>query len=268
MMSTFLYGANIAANGIRQHYLRYGGKGPVLVLLPGITSPAVTWDFVGERLGLTCDTYIFDARGRGLSSGGAGLDYGLDAMADDVAAGIAALGLAHTSILGHSMGGRIAIRAVRRHSLVLERLVLVDPPVTGPGRREYPSPLSWYVDSIRLAAAGCGVEEMRRFLPTWSDEHLRLRAEWLHTCDEAAIVRSYEDFSQTDIHADLLHIATPTLLMVAGKAGVIRPEDIAEFETLMPRLTVKIVTNAGHMIPWDNFAGFFAALLPFFGSVV
>ena len=264
-MTTFIYGANIAANGIRQHYLRYGGKGPVLVLLPGITSPAITWGFVGESLGLTFDTYIFDARGRGLSSSGAGLDYGLDAMADDVAAGIAALGLADVSLLGHSMGGRIAIRAVRRHSLALKRLVLVDPPVTGPGRRQYPSPLSWYVDSIRLAAGGCGVEEMRCFLPTWSDEHLRLRAEWLHTCDEAAIVRSYEDFNRTDIHADLPHVATPTLLMVAGKADVIRPEDVVEFEALVPRLTVKTVAEAGHMIPWDDFAGFFAALLAFCG---
>lgn len=267
-MSTLLYGAHIPANGIRQHYLRYGGYGPVLVLLPGITSPAVTWGFVGEKLGQTFDTYIFDVRGRGLSSSGAGLDYGLDAMADDVAAGIAALGLTHVSILGHSMGGRIAIRAVRKHSLALERLVLVDPPVTGPGRRQYASPLSWYIDSIRLAAAGCGVEEMRRFLPTWSDAHLRLRAEWLHTCDEAAIVRSYEDLERTDIHGDLPHISIPTLLMVAGKAGVIRPEDIAEFETLMPRVTVKTVTDAGHMVPWDDFAGFFAALLPFFGSAI
>lgn len=34
----FLYGANVYANGIRQHYLRYGGKGKPLVLAPGITS--------------------------------------------------------------------------------------------------------------------------------------------------------------------------------------------------------------------------------------
>ncbi|WP_391573152.1 alpha/beta fold hydrolase, partial [Serratia ficaria] len=35
-MSTFLYGANVQANGIRQHYLRYGGRGPTLILIPGI----------------------------------------------------------------------------------------------------------------------------------------------------------------------------------------------------------------------------------------
>ncbi len=41
-MSTFLYGAHVHANGIRQHYLRYGGHGPALILIPGITSPAIT----------------------------------------------------------------------------------------------------------------------------------------------------------------------------------------------------------------------------------
>src|ERR1700733_10931837 len=108
-MTTFIHGANLSANGIRQHYLRYGGNGPA-GLLPGITSPAVTWGFVAERLGERFDIYIFDARGRGLSSGGPELDYGLDAMADDVAAAIMALGLALVSIIGHSMGGRTAIR--------------------------------------------------------------------------------------------------------------------------------------------------------------
>lgn len=60
-MSTFLYGAHVHANGIRQHYLRYGGRGPALLLIPGITSPAITWGFVAERLGKnttsTCSTY-------------------------------------------------------------------------------------------------------------------------------------------------------------------------------------------------------------------
>ena len=40
--SRLSYGAHVHANGIRQHYLRYGGPGPALVLVPGITSPAPT----------------------------------------------------------------------------------------------------------------------------------------------------------------------------------------------------------------------------------
>lgn len=59
---TFLHGGHVRANGIRQHYLRFGGRGEPLVLIPGITSPAITWGFVGERLGANYDTYILDTR--------------------------------------------------------------------------------------------------------------------------------------------------------------------------------------------------------------
>ena len=86
-MSTFLYGANVHANGIRQHYLRYGGSDgtrasrDAVVVLPGITSPAVTWGFVGERFGRVFDTYLLDIRGRGLTEAADAMDYSLDAQA-------------------------------------------------------------------------------------------------------------------------------------------------------------------------------------------
>ncbi|MFS3135510.1 alpha/beta fold hydrolase [Gluconacetobacter sacchari] len=76
--SRFLYGANVHANGIRQHYLRYGGQGQTMVLIPGITSPAITWGFVAEELARTFDVYVLDVRGRGLSATGPDLDYDLD----------------------------------------------------------------------------------------------------------------------------------------------------------------------------------------------
>src|SRR3546814_6881325 len=86
MTSTFQYGANVRANGFRQHYLRFGGVGRPIVIVPGITSPAVTWAFVGERFGRSFDAYVLDVRGRGLSEASDTLDYGLDAMAADVSA--------------------------------------------------------------------------------------------------------------------------------------------------------------------------------------
>jgi N-formylmaleamate deformylase len=62
-MSTFVAGGNVSANGIRQHYLRYGGKGHALILVPGITSPAITWGFVAERLGRYFDTMCWMCAG-------------------------------------------------------------------------------------------------------------------------------------------------------------------------------------------------------------
>ncbi|WP_413789759.1 alpha/beta fold hydrolase [Bordetella pertussis] len=164
-MSNFRYGGNVQANGIRQHYLRYGGeragRDPVIIV-PGITSPAVTWGFVGERFGEQFDTYILDVRGRGLSQSGPQLDYGLDVQAEDLLAFARALGLSRYSVVGHSMGARIGIRAARTGEAGLARLAMVDPPVSGPGRRAYPSKLPWYVDSMAQARQGMTGEQMKR----------------------------------------------------------------------------------------------------------
>lgn len=270
--STFLYGGNVQANGIRQHYLRYGGPDggraarDAVIVVPGITSPAITWGFVGERFGRAFDTYVLDVRGRGLSEASATLDYSLDAQAVDVLAFAAALGLERYAIVGHSMGARIAIRAARSRPVGLTRVVLVDPPVSGPGRRAYPSKLPWYVDSMRLARDGIDAKGMRAFCPTWSDEQLRLRAEWLHTCDERAVLASFDGFHTDDIHADLPHLSVPALLMVAGRGDVVRDEDVEEIRTLLPGLALARVPEAGHMIPWDDEEGFYRAFGDFLGA--
>ena len=259
-MSTFLYGANVQANGIRQHYLRYGGKGPALILIPGITSPAITWGFVAERLGTRFDTYVLDVRGRGLSSTGPQLDYSADTCAEDIGAFADALGLDSYDLVGHSMGARFAVHSAAKHLQGVNRVVLIDPPVSGPGRREYPSKLPWYVDSIRQSRVGMDADAMRAFCATWTVEQLQLRAEWLHTCYEPAIVRAFNDFHTVDFHQHLPKLKAPALLMVAGRGGVILDEDIAEIQDLQPAIQVARVPNAGHMIPWDDLEGFFAAL--------
>lgn len=257
MESKYLYGAHVHANEIRQHYLRFGGIGVPLIVIPGITSPAITWGFVGERYAQHFDTYILDVRGRGLSEAGAHLDYGLDACAKDVVAFANALGLSNYVVVGHSMGGRIAIRAARDPDAKIQKIVLVDPPVGGPSRRSYPIPFEWLMNSLNATRKGASLEEMRPFVPSWTNDAIRLRAEWLPTCDVRAVEIAYRGFHQDDIHSDLPHLKMPTLLVVAGKGGVILPDDIAEFRTLLPSITVQTVENAAHLIPWDDFEGFF-----------
>jgi N-formylmaleamate deformylase len=217
---------------------------------------------VAERLGRVFDVYVLDVRGRGLSESTESLDYGLDACARDVVEIANALSLESYAVLGHSMGGRIAIRAARLPESRITRLVLVDPPVTGPGRRPYPIGLDWLLGAIHAAAKGPSLEELRGFFPKWTDQQIRLRAEWIPSCNLRAVEVAYCGFHEDDIHADLPHLKVPTLLVVAGK-GVIRAEEVAEIQRLLPSIHVNYVENAGHLIPWEDLPGFFAALTPF-----
>src|SRR3546814_13889386 len=107
MESRFMYGANLHANGIRQHYLRYGGSGVPMLLVPGITSPAITWGFIAERLAERYDVYVLDVRGRGLSQADPNLDYSPDACARDVTGFVRALGIGDSHLVenGRADGG-------------------------------------------------------------------------------------------------------------------------------------------------------------------
>ena len=161
------------------------------------------------------------------------------------------------------MGARIALRLGHNVPANIARILLVDPPVSGPGRREYPAKLPWYMDSIRQSLKGMSAEEIRAFCPTWTDEQLQLRAEWLHTCDEEAVVETFERFHTEDIHQDVPYLPCPALLVVATRGGVILPQDEDELKSLSPRLSVARVPEAGHMIPWDNLKGFLSTVRDF-----
>lgn len=254
---TFLHGGHVRANGIRQHYLRYGGKGEPLLVLPGITSPAATWGFVGERLGRTYDTYLLDARGRGLSEAPASADYSLDAYAADAAGLAEALKIPRYRVLGHSMGARSGARMGRLYGERIVKLVLADPPLSGPGRRPYVKDLAFYLDAIHEARAGLAdVDKVRRTYPGWTEEQARNRAEWLHTCDDVAIEQSLLGINLEDIHGDLAVLRVPTLMIAAGKGGVILEDDLAEVNRIAPALKVERIAHSGHMLPFDDLEAF------------
>jgi N-formylmaleamate deformylase len=263
--ATLRQGRHVVANGVRLHYVRLGQGRPPLVLLPGITSPAVSWEFVAVRLASRNDVYVLDNRGRGLSQGGPALGYRLDDYAADTEGLIRTLGLDRPAILGHSMGARIAVRLAARSASVIGKLVLVDPPVSGPGRRPYPIPLHFYLESISAVSRGLGLEEMKKSLP-WSAEHLELRMEWLPSCDPAAIAESHKSFHEEEIHSDLPKITAQTLLLYAEKGGTVSDADADEIAAAMRNCRKQRIDGAGHMIPWDQLDAFVDAVHGFLGK--
>ncbi len=267
MASTYLYGDHVHANGIRQHYLRFGGKGRKLLVVPGITSPAVTWAEFAERLGQSFDTYVLDVRGRGLSSAGPDVDYGISALAEDVAAFAAALHFERYGLLGHSMGARIAPAAVARHGARPFRLMMVDPPVTGPGRRGHDNDDSWFTEQIEKGAhGGMTADEMRPYFPRWTDAQLQLRCEWIHTCDARAIVQFRKDVLVDDLHSAIPEIKVPMSVVIGGQSNLITVDEEQELKSLNALVETIRLPEAGHMVPWDEPERFNEIAVQFFSA--
>lgn len=229
------------------------------MLLPGITSPAAVWDFVAEPLAAARTIHVLDLRGRGRSEAAPDGRYGLADYADDAARAIDALALERPTVVGHSLGARIAGALAVDHPDLTGPLVLVDPPLSGPGRAPYPYPLDFYLDGIEAARAGLDVNVLRRDLPGWTDRQLHARATWLGTCDPRAVAETHRNFQAEDFFPIWDRLIAPTL--ITGSASpVVDADGLAELQSRNPTAVSVVVEGAGHMVPWERPAEFVAVL--------
>ncbi len=238
---------------LRLHVLDYGGDRTPLVVLPGITSPAVTMDFVARELRDLVRPVVLDVRGRGLSDSGG--SYTLDDYADDTLAVLDGLGLGDDALLlGHSMGARIAAvtagRAGRHRAL--RGTVLVDPPMSGPGRGPYPTTLEAFLLQLGQARRGTDADEVARAWPRWPRREQELRARWLSSCDERAIAQTHAGFESEDFFATWPSVPAPSVLLYGADSPVVTAAGAEQARAANPAASFSEIPDAGHMVFWDN----------------
>lgn len=235
---------------LRLHALDYGGGGVPLVILPGITSPAITMDFVAKQLTDIVRPLVLDFRGRGLSDDGP--EYKIEDYADDVEALIRELCLDRPILLGHSMGARVAAATAARAASVLGGLILVDPPLSGPGRAPYPTTLEVFRSQLAQARRGTDADEVALSWPRWSRREQELRARWLSSCCEAAIVRTHESFESENFFDYWSRLEGPSTLIYGSESLVVTAAGAAELAAANPDAELVEVKDAGHMVFWDQ----------------
>lgn len=112
--------------GAKIHYQR-AGTGRPLLLLHGLVGSAKNWRQNISFLSRDSSVYAVDLFNMGMSERVPGLDAGLDATADRLAAYMDAVGLDVADIAGHSHGGAVAMMFAARHPNRVRRLILFAP---------------------------------------------------------------------------------------------------------------------------------------------
>ena len=255
----------INTNGLKHHLLSYaGGDSGNILILPGVTSPAVTADFIAQPLsGLGYTVYVPDLRGRGETEVAPAGSYRLIDYAADVNGIIGELGISQPAIIGHSLGARIAAAYVVLYSLNAHGpLVLVDPPTSGPDRGPYPTSRASFLAQLQEAREGTTVEAVRLFYPKWPERELQLRAEVLASCNEIAVVESHAGFEAEDFFDYWSKVTRPAFLLRGAESPVVPVKAVADLAARNPNIPIFSISAAGHMVPWDNFKDFFRILRP------
>jgi N-formylmaleamate deformylase len=254
---------SVRANGIEQSWLEYGSAAdPELIVIPGITSPAITWDGTSRRLAEKFHVLTLDVRGRG-ESGHPATGYTLADYSADLAGLIGQLDIGAPAILGHSMGARIATAFAHQYPGLRGPVLVVDPPLTGPGRAPLPLPLSFYTDRIRAARAAGGPADLEGFYPGWAPELVQRQIEALASCSQAAITETYASFHEEDFYEHWRQVAAPVLFVRGEDSPMVKVDMMAEVRSTNPGARMHTVPGAGHMVQWDNEDDFVAACTEF-----
>ncbi|HTW19277.1 MAG TPA: alpha/beta hydrolase [Mycobacteriales bacterium] len=245
------------SGGYQLHAARHasGGSGPPVVMVPGITTPAAAFAFAAERWTRSAaigDVYVLDMRGRGLSERTPSGTHRAGDYADDVLALIAAAQIDRPLLVGHSLGARVVAAAYARVPGCSRGVVAIDPPMSGPGRRPYPTGLDVFVGGIHDGREGKGVEQARHHYPTWTEEQLVSRGEWIGSCDEVAVVESYSWFHLEAFEPIWAEVPAPALLLYGDASPVVTAPDVMTLQQTNPRAAHHAVAGCGHMVPWDN----------------
>lgn len=259
----------LAVRGVNLHYLEWGSaENPPVVLIHGGSAHAHWWDHIAVELAQAYRVIALDSRGHGDSDRINPPSYEVHDYVEDIAAVITQLQLAPCGLIGHSLGGLIAMTYAIRHGQTLSFLIIVDMgPRLQPSRRmqllsRAPTPIfandAALVHRFRLlpeetwAAPELLHQIARQSARVLSDGRLMLKT------DRATFVRQPHDVS-----TELSRITCPTLLIRGGESKTLSPAVVKEMEGQCPRLRTVEIPGAGHHVFLDKPAAFLEVVRKF-----
>jgi pimeloyl-ACP methyl ester carboxylesterase len=272
------------ADGLSLQLHVWSEEGVPFLMLHGFGNEGHVWDDLAPLVAPHYRTLALDLRGHGDSDRDPELRYHHDAVADDVAAVCEALGLSRVVLVGHSFGGRAAMRFAGRHPDRLAGLVIVDagPDLDARGvlrirldvEQSDPSfgslaeveralarayPLARPEVVARMARHGTRRREDGRF-ERKTDPRFGAGPERLTPEELVKRMRAESDA----LWADLRRVSCPALV-VRGAASDILSADTAErmAEEALIRGSLAEIPRAGHSVMIDNPDAFAEAITRF-----
>lgn len=245
------------------------GEGPPVLILHGLFGSAQNWRTVARQLAATHRVIAADLRNHGASPHAETMGY--PAMAADVAALIEARAGGRAAVVGHSMGGKVAMWLALTRPALIERLVVVDvAPVA------YRPTLQAYAAAMRAVPLRAGMrraEADAALAPAIADpgeraflvQNLRFDGdavpEWrLNLAAIEAAVPTISAFPDPPAGA---RYDGPVLIVSGERSGYVRAEHHATTLRLFPHATFVVVPGAGHWVHAEAPEPFLRAVEPF-----
>jgi pimeloyl-ACP methyl ester carboxylesterase len=280
LFSAFAWSADAPPHSFR---VSISGHGPAVILIPGLASSGETWTTTVARYRDRFECHVLTLAGfAGVPAIGEPL---LAAVRAELPEYIRSRHLDHPIIIGHSLGGTIAMAVAADRPDLVGPLVIVDmmPFLAGTAMQA----ASLADAQPRIAAMRAGMNGMTdaqwveyaqsgrsvKYMVTRAAD-LDTLTRWSVASDRHAITDALADAYGLDLREDLARIRTPVLALLTWKGVRDEVLDAAKFEITrpmfeyvfaaqfekLPRLHLTMTDTARHFIMFDDPQWFFAQL--------
>ena len=249
-------------------FFRTYGHGQPMLILHGLFGQSDNWNTLAKHLGETgfC-VYAIDLRNHGLSPHSYEMNY--QAMGDDILELINAERLDNVVLMGHSMGGKVAMKFAIQHADKLSKLIVVDiapkyysahhtKVIEGlqevdfnvvKSRKEAEAVLSHYIEDF-------GTKQFLLKNIYWKNE---TTLSWRFNLN--SIVTHIENIGEAINSSEAFEVQT--LFIRGEKSKYILDDDMDDIQRLFPRATLETIENAGHWVHAEKAKEFFECVAQF-----
>jgi pimeloyl-ACP methyl ester carboxylesterase len=245
-----------------------GGAGNApLVILHGMLGSSRNWSTVGAELAANFHVFALDLRNLGRSPHADEMAY--EAMIRDVLAWLDAHGLARVTLLGHSLGGKVAMRLACRNPARVERLIVVDiAPKDYPEkaeRAEFAAMNALQLHSITSRGDAEKLFEplvpdwaMRKFLTTNLEQGAD--SSWRWTINLPALTAALPELVKNSLAPEDRYEG-PTRFIIGEKSDFVRPADTVGICRHFPSAEITTIAGSGHNPHMETRAEFVRQIL-------
>ncbi|MBF4162000.1 alpha/beta fold hydrolase [Nocardioides acrostichi] len=257
---------------MRLHTTHVGDSGAPVVFLHGLFGQGRNFTQIAKALVPGAASTLVDLPDHGRSAWTDEVDYAR--YADLVADRLAEQGDLPAHVVGHSMGGKVAMVLALRHADLVERLVVVDiapAPSEGAGDFEHLLDSLARIDLTRLERRSDADEQLAQWV---DDERVRgfllqnLRAGpdgWAWQANLELLRRDLGVIGGWPDELEGLEFDHPVLWVAGEHSPYIGPEHEPAMRALFPRTTQVTIKGAGHWVHSEQPEAFVSALRVFLG---
>lgn len=232
---------HVTRDGVKLWYEEAGAGGPPLVFVHGWCCDRTYFAPQAAHFAARHRCISLDLRGHGLSDK-PDQEYSIAGFADDVAWLCGQLGAERPVMIGHSMGGLVALQMAAQHAGAVSAVALLDSPVMPPeGIAGLMAQMATTFRGPGYKEAAQGLVANSMFLPG-SDPALKARiVEAMSEAPQHVLSSCWDAIGSFDGAAAAEACRAPALFVDAGGIG-----DAARFQSLCPQLVVERTAGAGH----------------------